>query len=259
MTRGIGVCHVACGNSSCFAVTESHSVYIWGGSGVGPMGLKSESKEKSKFEIPQLIDKLEGEEIVMTTTGASHACAASKGGDCFVWGNGTCGVLGLGDFENHTLPVLLHSFKKTDEIHAIASGENHNCALLRDGQVYTWGHSANGRLGLGRQERVGVPDEKKTFFPIPSKVSIISRKPVALISCGCEHTIAVSSSGMFSWGVGDGGRLGHGDCLDRWEPCRISSLDGWNILDVSAGIWHSACVVAVPPLIGVGWVYTWVG
>lgn len=78
-----------------------------------------------------------------------------------------------------------------------------------------------------------------------------------MISCGSEHTVAFGDEGVFSWGSGDGGRLGHGDFTDRWEPCETSALSGWSVSDVSAGTWHTACVVVFPLLQGAGCVYTW--
>lgn len=68
---------------------------------------------------------------------------------------------------------------------------------------------------------------------------------------------ASTGSTVFSWGVGDGGRLGHGsNQSDRWEPTEIIALRGSHILDVSAGTWHSAAVVNVPPMKGAGYLYT---
>ena len=78
-----------------------------------------------------------------------------------------------------------------------------------------------------------------------------------MISCGSDHTIAITESKVFSWGSGDGFRLGHGDYKDRYEPTEISSLTGLPISDISCGTWHSACVVVIPPFNKYGWVYSW--
>lgn len=254
VTRGLGIHHVSSNESMTFGVAKNHRVYTWG-AGVGPMGLKR--KERSKFESPQLIDSLEDEEVVMTCVGASHACAISEGGDCFVWGNGNCGALGLGNFENHEKPVLLNTIRTSDEIKYIDSGESHTCALTREAEVYTWGYAASGRLGLGKRVRNGVSFEDRKHFPVPSIVNFPQKLPVRMISCGPEHSLALTDLKVFSWGAGDSGKLGHGDFEDRWEPCEISALNGWHVMDISCGTWHSACVVVVPPMAHAGWVYTW--
>ena len=37
----------------------------------------------------------------------------------------------------------------------------------------------------------------------------------------------------------------------------VAALSNWHVMSVSAGTWHSAAVVLVPPLKEGGWVYTW--
>ena len=53
--------------------------------------------------------------------------------------------------------------------------------------------------------------------------------------------------GVWSWGSGDGGRLGHGDLKDRLEPCRVKTFQNEIVTQVEAGIWHSIAVVALTP------------
>lgn len=163
-TRGIGVRHVAAGNNLSYAVTEDHDVYVWGGAGTGPMGLNQEMQdiqEYQKYVNPELVEDLMGEEGVQVSVGSSHASAVSKGGDCYVWGYGKCGALGLGNFKNQLIPAVVTGFGDTDQVKVVTCGENHTCCLTDKGEVYTWGHVSDGRLGLGARERVGVPEEEK--------------------------------------------------------------------------------------------------
>jgi len=48
-----------------------------------------------------------------------------------------------------------------------------------------------------------------------------------------------------------------GDMTDRYDPCLVLKLRGKFVLQVSASTWHSMALVAHPPMIGGGWVYTW--
>lgn len=77
------------------------------------------------------------------------------------------------------------------------------------------------------------------------------------VSCGALHTLALTEVGAFSWGSGDGGRLGHGNRKHRDIPTLIEGLKGMVVVQVSAGTWHSAALVQVPPLVMGGWVYSW--
>ena len=255
-TRGLCITQVEARNDLNFAISSEHNIYTWGGSGMGPMGLHETSKARLKFETPQMINAFEGEEIVQIAAGANHVCALSDGGDIFVMGDGKCGCLGLGDFSDHPKPVLLRGFEREVQFEMVKAGEVHTCALTRDGELYTWGHFSDGRLGLGKRKREGVPDEQMELFNFPSRVLL--KEKVKKVACGSEHSIALTSSGIYSWGVGDGGRLGHGDFEDRWEPNEIKALQGCNISDISCGVWHSSCIVIIPPMKHAGLLYTWV-
>lgn len=68
-------------------------------------------------------------------------------------------------------------------------------------EIYTFGHSAKGRSC----------DKKKRFQPFPFQVRFLTSQVVKLVACGSEHALATTTSTMFSWGSGDGGKLGHGD------------------------------------------------
>ena len=88
----------------------------------------------------------------------------------------------------------------------VTAGANHTAVLTKAGQVYTWGHGGNGRLGIGDTERNGVPEAQRSFFPVP--VPLKSLEPIRQISCGADHTIAFGAAGVWSWGNGSGGKLG---------------------------------------------------
>jgi E3 ubiquitin-protein ligase HERC2 len=52
---------------------------------------------------------------------------------------------------------------------------------------------------------------------------------------------------VLTWGVGDGGRLGHGDTLTRGTPTILQKLAGEAVAKVVCSAWHSAALVVVPP------------
>eukprot|EP00804_Cyclotella_cryptica_P000759 CCRYP_001016-RA/>CCRYP_001016-RA protein AED:0.33 eAED:0.24 QI:0/0/0/1/1/1/3/0/665 len=248
ITRGRYCQHVSTstGANMSFATTEKHEIFAWGGGGMGPMGLKG-SKQNVRFETPQLVVALNGEEIIMTSIGANHAIAISKGGDLFSWGKGDFGVLGARSTMKVETPTFL-GFDKPASV--VSCGDHHTCIKTTGNEVYVFGHSANGRLGIGSCET------ETRFQPFPVQVRLPASQVVRLVACGSDHTLVSTKSTTFSWGSGDGGKLGHGDLLSRWEPTEITGLRGCNILDISAGTWHSACVVRIPPMKDSGYLYT---
>ena len=59
--------------------------------------------------------------------------------------------------------------------------------LQESGEVYTWGHSDEGQLGLG---------DKSDRYP-PEEIIALKGKHISLISCGNDHTVALSSISLF--------------------------------------------------------------
>ncbi|KAH8045660.1 hypothetical protein JL721_12563 [Aureococcus anophagefferens] len=262
-----------------------------GGNGTGVTGIKVDLDDewsKEMFMEPQFVLELQGEEVVDTTVGASHAAAVTSGGDVFVWGHNLCGQLGLTDFRSRATPEILSYFEQDPElrIDTISAGENHVAALSAQGRVYCWGHVDSGRLGLGVDERYGAKPAEKYFFPAPTLLSSLIDEPVCQIacgaaqqkrakfptskapfsavfhSCGAAHTLALSDAGkVFAWGHGAGGRLGVGDFLSRIQPMQVEMLTNKCVLQIAAATWHSAAIVLNcvlnPPMQKSGWVYTW--
>ncbi|KAJ8604222.1 hypothetical protein CTAYLR_009776 [Chrysophaeum taylorii] len=258
-TRGLGVVTVSANNDTCFAITADHEVLVWGGYGAGATGMPQTDEDADHTE-PQFVHDLNGEEIRTICIGASHAAAATSGGDVFAWGHNQCGQLGVADFRKRPTPELLSFFEQDPSlsVHVAAAGENHTAALTAEGRVYCWGHVDAGKLGIGVDERYGAREEERFFFPAPTLVSKLAQYRVREVACGAAHTLARTSSGrVFAWGHGAGGRLGLGDCNDRIEPAPILDLDNKCVRQIAAGTWNSAAIVSYPPLKNTGWVYTW--
>lgn len=71
------------------------------------------------------------------------------------------------------------------------------------------------------------------------------------VACGASHCVALANNqqAVYSWGCGDGGRLGLGDNVDRLEPTPIAEFHGEVIVQVAAANWHSAAIVLIPPML----------
>lgn len=102
-------------------------------------------------------------------------------------------------------------------------------------KVYVWGDNENGKLGLG--------DGDNNIKKSPELVPSLDGKGICEFGGGTEHSICLSITGeVYTWGKGDGGRLGHGDELRRDVPTVLASLTHFRIMHVSAGPSSSACV-----------------
>ena len=101
--------------------------------------------------------------------------------------------------------------------------------------VYTCGHGAGGRLGLNDEE-----PRNKFVGPLSTLEGVV----ISNLVCGSKHTMILSRSGkLFSWGYNQFGQVGHGDNgLADWEPRPIKGLNGFKIVQVSAGEDHSVAL-----------------
>tara|TARA_B110000208_G_scaffold157442_1_gene191184 strand:+ start:211 stop:2007 length:1797 start_codon:yes stop_codon:yes gene_type:complete len=264
--RGKGINHVAVGGDAVFAVNEGGDVYAWGGGGVGPLcrgegdGEKSakisEQRRDETCATPVLVEPLRGEGVVQIACGTHHATAVSDGGDCYVWGDNSFGQLMLGNFQGSENPQLVDALQDGHFCKQVCAGPSYTLVVTEEGKLFSCGLADNGKLGLNTLERRGV-ETKKNCFPGPTLVTAFRRVFVTKVACSSNHALAMTSDGVWTWGSGDGGRLGHGDLEDRHKPTKVRELQGHHVLDIGAGFWHSACIVLVPPARNSGWVYTW--
>ena len=97
----------------------------------------------------------------------------------------------------------------------------------------------SGKLGHGSEENITAP----CIIPVLEKVKIIQ------ISAGCEHSGAISSDGdLFTWGHGDGGRLGHGDSEAKFVPSRVEALQYMHARPTTLHCGDKFTMIAVEPL-----------
>ncbi|ESQ47509.1 hypothetical protein EUTSA_v10019964mg [Eutrema salsugineum] len=165
-------------------------------------------------------------------------------GDVYVWGEvWSEGILPDGTVSKETVktdvltPRPLESNVVLD-VHQIVCGVRHVALVTRQGEVFTWGEEAGGRLGHGIQVDISRP----------KLVEFLALTNIDFVACGEYHTCVVSTSGdLFSWGDGihNVGLLGHGSDISHWIPKRVSGpLEGLQVLSVACGTWHSALATA---------------
>eukprot|EP00742_Colponemidia_sp_Colp-10_P007271 GILJ01007817.1.p1 GENE.GILJ01007817.1~~GILJ01007817.1.p1 ORF type:complete len:862 (-),score=71.89 GILJ01007817.1:172-2757(-) len=174
-----------------------------------------------------------------------------------VWGFGRYGRLGLGDERKHALPfpLRLHGNMISSSISSTSSspssarqsfdrdtspsnglrtvpsnsntdpscdefgyvhvscGENHTCVVTGNHRVLTFGKNLYGQLGHG--------DEQPCV--IPRIVEALEGLDVIKTSCGAEHMISLTASGMvYTWGLGFRGQLGHGEYNSENLPKEVT-------------------------------------
>eukprot|EP00775_Hariotina_reticulata_P006154 gene6154-6391_t len=117
------------------------------------------------------------------------------------------------------------------EVLQVSCGSSHTVALLDCNIVASWGRGEDGQLGHGDAEQVNTP----------KAIHSLLGKDISSVCCGAEYTVAVSKKHqqVYSWGWGDFGRLGHGDCSDVFVPQQISFFNNMPIKQVACGDTHT--------------------
>ncbi|XP_077282523.1 RCC1 and BTB domain containing protein claret isoform X3 [Temnothorax americanus] len=128
---------------------------------------------------------------------------------------------------------------------SLSTGFSH-VALVRNGNIYTWGSSVQGCLGTGSSVlRYGTPHAICFFKSM--KIEVFS------VACGHCHTLAVTNNGIYAWGASQFGQLGLGKVLQCSSPELITSLAQEIIIDAVAGQYHSVALTADGRIFTWGW------
>ena len=194
-------------------------------------------------ELPRHIAA--GLSVQAVACGSSH-CLLLAGGRLHSWGWGESGALGHGMRQDELLPRLIEALP---QVRHCSAGDAYTLAVSAHGELYAWGEDEYGRLGLGDESgsrlipaTVRVPPEQVASEAAPEAAPWRVAAPRFTRCCGARnHSLGVCARGdVYSFGSGDMGVLGHGDCRDRLRPSRVVALQG--ILEAAAGWHHSACL-----------------
>ena len=91
--------------------------------------------------------------------------------------------------------------------------------------MFSWGEGDDGKLGHGNRNSLDIPRE----------VDALRCKRLRDIACGSSHSAAITSSGeLYTWGLGEYGRLGHGDTNTQLRPKLVKDLLGHRVVQASS-------------------------
>lgn len=192
-------------------VTACGKLFTFGNGDRGQLGLG----DMKSSPVPKRVDSLKKERIVHVAAGYSHMLLVTSLGVVYSCGWNAHFRLGIRDLTSYsvmTAPVKVFlpggvKFRK------VWAGMSHSLALSEGGKLYGWGRNLNGELGvLGKEmEHQSTP------------TCILGEKEfVVQASGGLSHTLAVTADGgVYSWGLGAKGRLGHGTTHNKIYPVLI--------------------------------------
>ena len=122
----------------------------------------------------------------------------------------------------------------------------HSHALFRSGELLSWGGGGEGRLGRGR---LTVPTSG------PGEVGLLTGLTILSVSCGKQHSLALTNSGLYVWGCNKYGQLGLGLSFSllatATTPRHLTLVE--EVCQVSAGQYHTLCIDRAGRVFSWGW------
>ncbi|XP_062851882.1 probable E3 ubiquitin-protein ligase HERC4 [Trichomycterus rosablanca] len=222
---------VSCGEAHTLALNDNGQVFAWGLASDGQLGL---ANMEEYVRVPRTIKSFSEVHIVQVACGYRHSLALSRRGQVFSWGQNRYGQLGLGQ-EGPTVPTpqIIQSLVGIP-FAQISAGGAHSFALSLSGAVFGWGRNKFGQLGLNDNKDRGFPSLLKT----------LRSQRVVFICCGEDHTAALTKEGgVFTFGAGGYGQLGHNTTNHEVNPRKVFELMGNVVTQIACGRQHTLAFI----------------
>ena len=127
-------------------------------------------------------------------------------------------------------------------ISKVTCGMSHTLMLSQSGHVYSMGSNGYGQLGLGESTNEKQRDGSMQTLSklLPCLIESLVPFQVVDIASGNEHSLALTSDKLFSWGQGKYGALGISKSQNINVPTEVK-FEG-QIHKIAAGSRHSAFI-----------------
>ncbi|NXY54302.1 RPGR regulator, partial [Callaeas wilsoni] len=217
-----------CGRNHTLVYTEKGNVYAAGGNSEGQLGL-GDTEERTTFHLISFFTNQH--KIKQLSAGSYTSAAVTEDGQLFVWGDNSEGQIGLANETSVSIPCKVDIGKP---VSSVSCGYYHSALITGDGELYTFGEPVNGKLGL-------LPEQLKNNR-VPQPVLGIMEK-VNKVACGGEHTVVLTETDVYTFGLGQYGQLGHGTFVfESSVPKSVKHLKRHKICNVACGENHTAVI-----------------
>jgi alpha-tubulin suppressor-like RCC1 family protein len=240
---GIGlerITHIAAGFCHCAAVTGGGKLLLWGRNQHGQCGTGTAGGNVlavTRCNSGALADA--DARVVFVACGGFHTVALTSDAGVIAFGYNHHGQLGTGNADRQPTPERL-ACAALDGVRIVgcAAGYGITQFVSDDGRVFAMGKNDNGQLGTGNTTDVNTPTEIDAAH--------FGGAPIAAVSCGFSHTMAITrdEGKLYCWGQGEDCRtgLGHTDDATTPQPV-VGALAGARVVRIVAGLVRS-CALA---------------
>ncbi|XP_057653179.1 probable E3 ubiquitin-protein ligase HERC4 isoform X1 [Diorhabda carinulata] len=220
------VVKAALGNYHTLLLTKDGKVYSCGSNDYGQLG-HNQTRKRPRMSLFKPVSALDAHHIIDVKCGSLHSMALNQWGQVFSWGSNFCGQLGHGtEQDQYEIPKPIKALASYNIVQ-IHCGQRHSIALASSGEILTWGANNFGQLGLGFTSQVEN---------IPRLLTSLQGVPIHLVTCGANHTFALSKSGaVYGWGKNTCGQLGL-NCVDnKIFPAQLRTLRNIRVRYIACG------------------------
>ncbi|XP_066219756.1 serine/threonine-protein kinase Nek8 isoform X2 [Saccopteryx leptura] len=176
---------VVCGIDSSMILTVPGQVLACGSNRFNKLGLdhlslgeepaSHQQVEEALSFTPLGSAPLDQEPLLSVDLGTAHSAAVTASGDCYTFGSNQHGQLGTNARRVSRVPCQVQGLQGI-KIAMVACGDAFTVAIGTEGEVYSWGKGARGRLGR-RDEDAGLP----------RPVQLDETHPYTVTSVSCCH------------------------------------------------------------------------
>ena len=199
----------------CSSATKTHD------DGAQQAATSSESLQSTDGGVTSSIRALS------ISSGSSETCAVLRHHETRCWGENESGELGIGTQEYSTYPPTT-TIPTLPTAKTLTAGGNSTCGISQEGQLYCWGATTWGQLGIG-----DVSDQYQ-LTPAPVRLPALAKK-VATANFGTHACAIVQGGDLYCWGTNDMGQLGVGNYTDTTAPTVPAAIGDHNVVDVAVG------------------------
>tara|TARA_Y100000389_G_scaffold64397_1_gene60455 strand:+ start:3783 stop:5207 length:1425 start_codon:yes stop_codon:yes gene_type:complete len=176
--------------------------------------------------------------------GSKFTVAVGEDGSIFSFGENEYGQFGTGNTDDSKDPMRVAGLPAP--VRQVATGTEHTGIVTDTGDLLMCGCGESGQLGLG--------DEDNRTTPTVVARALFDGEAVLMVACGYFHTAVLTEvGGVYTFGCGEDGQLGHGDEENQLAPRRLPAacFNDERVVMVAAGNSHTV------GLSEAGHVFTW--
>ncbi|KAK4846975.1 hypothetical protein QYF36_023865 [Acer negundo] len=214
------VSNVSAGHYHSLAVTSGGALWAWGRNNEAQLGRGGVLEPRDTWNLPKRVEGLDQVNVCAAFASGVVSSAIGDDGSLWVWGKSKRGQLGLGkDVTEAMVPSRVEALAG-EKIVKVSFGWGHAIAQTKDGKLFGWGYSADGRIG-----KLGKALESS---PLDSNIDAFERNQ-ELSTLTIEAAEKLVLEGMEK----------EKDMPIIWEPCLIEELSGIEVADIACGLDHS--------------------